>query len=170
LTGFSWTGVRAVKEREVRSVLGLFDMAVQKHPATFYHGQGSFTVHALGRLLPLLASTRLRCGSPETAAHTCSGVGPLTARRGCGVACSTMAYDALMNTVFGLLSLLAAGHFTAYCLVLQGAVELLAGTPPVTPALRAHAHTHALFRYRVCRPPSRGESQSATSRKGRHRS
>jgi len=104
-----------VKEREVRSVLGLFDMALLKHPATFYNGAGTFTVHALGRLLPLLASTRL----------------------------STTAYDALMKTVFGLLSLLSMGNIAAYCLVLQGAVELLADLNEVATLMAGDAQHFA---------------------------
>eukprot|EP00976_Prorocentrum_cordatum_P017607 354440-Prorocentrum_minimum.AAC.1 len=58
--GLTSTRALAVKEREVRSVLGLFDIAVQKHPGTFYHGRGTFALQAFGRLVPLLAEPRLR--------------------------------------------------------------------------------------------------------------
>eukprot|EP00854_Cymbomonas_tetramitiformis_P001078 gene1078-1627_t len=87
----------AVKDRELRSVLALFDIALEKHPATFFNGRGVFAVQAFCRLLPLVTELRFR--------------GPV--------------HEALLSTLSSILSLVATGNNVCYYAFIEGAADLL---------------------------------------------
>ncbi|KAK3275904.1 hypothetical protein CYMTET_15995 [Cymbomonas tetramitiformis] len=88
---------KSVKDRELRSVLALFDIALEKHPATFFNGRGVFAVQAFCRLLPLVTELRFR--------------GPV--------------HEALLSTLSSILSLVATGNNVCYYAFIEGAADLL---------------------------------------------
>lgn len=63
-----WLAVREHRGKELKPIIGLVAVALQKHPAVFGHGHGAFPLRVFCRILALLPLPALRRAPPAARA------------------------------------------------------------------------------------------------------